>query len=201
MTCRGTSSAGSKGASNKMMFNPQRRGALALLAVPVAASVAATARAQPPAEGASPVTFETWLRVNTLIQTYADCVDRADLSELKLIFTPTAAYEYGPGLAANGHDGIRDFLSPILDRYARMMTMMATPAITPGATPGTYSSWTSFIAHHEWKNGRHHTVEGRYVDEHVPDPASGELLIARRRIVAQITDSDPAPRFWLERLV
>ena len=177
----------------------QRRRSLALLAFPVAASLVAPLPADAAGVAAPTVSFDTWMRVNTLIQTYADCIDRVDFDGLEKIFTPDADYEYGLGLAAHGRTGIREFLASILARYTGTMTFMSTPNITHGPTPGTYTSWTSFMADHNWKNGNHHSVYGRYVDEFQPDKDTGALLIARRRVVSQLSENDPASRYKLER--
>lgn len=177
----------------------QRRGALALLAAPFAATLAMPGPTKAATEAAPPVTFDVWLRVNTLIQTYADCIDRVDFDGLERIFTSDAVYEYGIDLAAKGRTGIREFLAPILAKYTGTMTFMSTPNVSPGATPGTYASWTSFTANHNWKNGHHHTVMGRYVDELQLDKETGALLIARRRVVSQMTEGDLTKRFTLAR--
>ena len=55
------------------------------------------------------------------------------------------------------------------------------------------------MARHEGKNGQNHTVYGRYLDVFEPDPASGELLIARRKVVTQIAEGAGGERYWLER--
>ena len=182
-----------------MTTDVQRRGALALLAFPVAASLIASSAAEAAGDDAAPVPVETWLRVNSLVQGYADCIDRVDFDGLMKVFTSDAAYEFGPGLSANGHGGIRDFLSPILARYTGTITFMSTPNVTHGPTPGTYTSWTNFMANHNWKNGNHHAVYGRYVDDLRPETGTGPLLIARRRVVSQLSENDGPPRYLLDR--
>lgn len=177
----------------------QRRGALALFALPVATSLLASSPAEAATEEASPVSVDVWMRVNRLVQTYSDCIDRVDFDGLLKIFTTDAAYEFGPGLAAHGRAGIREFLTPILARYTGTITFMSTPNVTQGSTAGTYVSWTSFMANHNWKNGNHHSVYGRYVDEFQPDKESGALLIARRRVVSQLSENDGTPRYLLDR--
>ncbi len=179
----------------------ERRGALALLALPIGTALAASARAESvpaPATGAA-VSFATWLQANTLVQTYSDCCDRLDFDGLVKIFTADATYDYAPGAVKVGRAAIRDFLQAALVTQARTIHFVGVPAITPGTAPGTYSSWTSVMARHEGKNGQNHTVYGRYLDDFVPDPASGGLLIARRKVVTQIAEGAGGERYWLDR--
>ena len=182
-----------------MQHDFERRGALALLALPLGAALAATAHAEgAPAPGA-PVSFAAWLQANTLVQTYSDCCDRLDFDGLGKIFTADATYDYAPGAVKVGRAVICDFLQAALVTQARTIHFVGVPAITPGAAPGTYSSWTSVVARHEGKNGQNHTVYGRYLDEFVPDGASGGLLIARRKVVTQIAEGAGGNRYWLDR--
>ncbi len=183
------------------MGNFERRGALALLAFPLGAALAAPARAAAAPETGEPISFAVWLQANALVQTYSDCCDRLDFVGLAKIFTPDATYDYAPGATKVGRAAICALLQAALVTQARTIHFVGVPAITPGTTPGTYSSWTSVMARHEGKNGQNHTVYGRYLDVFQPDPKSGELLIARRQVVTQIAEGEGAgaPRYWLER--
>jgi hypothetical protein len=182
-----------------MVGDLERRGALALLAIPLGAALVAPSSAKAAPVAAPPVTFDTWLQVNTLVQTYSDCLDRLDFNGLVKIFTEDATYDYAPGAVKVGRSAIRDFLEAALISQARTIHFVGVPAITPGKDQGTYSSWTSFMARHEGKNGQNHTVYGRYVDALQPNPDSGSLLIARRKVVSQISEGTTGQRYWLER--
>ena len=177
----------------------ERRSALALLAVPVGAMLAVSVRAEAAPAPPSPVTFDVWLQVSTLCHTYSDCLDRLDFDGLVNIFTEDATYDYAPGAVKVGRKSIRDFLQAALTTQAHTIHFIGTPAVSPGPTPGTYSSWSSVMARHEGKNGQNHTVYGRYVDSLEPDPASGRLLIARRKVITQIAEGTAGERYWIDR--
>ena len=180
-----------------MTDHTNRRSALALLALPLAAGLAIPSRAE--ASPAPAITFETWLQVSTLVQTYCDCLDRLDFEGLAKIFTPDATYDYAPNAVKTGRAAITAFLQAALVTQAHTIHFVASPAITPGSAPGAYNAWTSFMARHEGKNGQNHTVYGRYVDSFQPDPATGALLIARRKVVSQIAEGTTGERYWLDR--
>ena len=84
---------------------------------------------------------------------------------------------------------------------AHTIHFVGAAAVSAGADAGTYTSWMSVMARHEGKDGQNHTVYGRYVDLLQPDPASGALLIARRKVFTQIAEGVGAgnPRYWLDR--
>lgn len=179
----------------------KRRGALALAAVPVAAALVASARAQVKPVASSPVTFDVWTQINTLGQTYSDCLDRLDFAGLVKIFSADATYDYAPGSVKVGRETIAAFLKGALITQARTIHFVGVPAVSVGLDPGTYTSWMSVMARHEDKNGENHTVYARYLDLLQPDPDSGALLIARRKVVTQIAEGVGAgnPRYWLDR--
>ena len=141
------------------------------------------------------------MQVSTLGQTYSDCCDRLDFDGLEKIFTPDATYDYAPGSVKVGRAAISSFLKAALVSQARTIHFVGAPAISVGTDPGTYTSWMSVMARHEGRNGENHTVYGRYLDLLQPDPDSGALLIARRRVVTQIAEGVGAgnPRYWLDR--
>ena len=179
----------------------ERRSALALLAVPIGAALASSARAEVKSPINSAITFDVWMQVNALGQTYSDCVDRLDFEGLEKIFTADATYDYAPNSVKVGRSAISDFLKKALVTQARTIHFVGAPAISVGTDAGTYTSWMSVMARHEGRNGENHTVYGRYLDLLQPDPASGALLIARRRVVTQIAEGVGAgnPRYWLDR--
>lgn len=179
----------------------ERRSALALLAVPVGVALAASARAEVKPASSPQVTFDVWMQVNTLGQTYSDCVDRLDFDGLEQIFTADATYDYAPGSVKVGRSAISEFLKKALVTQAHTIHFVGVPAVTVGRESGTYTSWMSVMARHEGKNGENHTVYARYVDLLTPDPSSGALLIARRKVITQIAEGVGAgnPRYWLER--
>ena len=179
----------------------ERRDALTLLAVPLSAALAVSARAEIKPANNQAVTFDAWMQVNALGQTYSDCCDRLDFDGLQKIFTADATYDYAPGSVKVGRSAISDFLKTALVTQARTIHFVGVPAVSMGTDPGTYTSWMSVMARHEGKNGENHTVYGRYLDLLQPDPGSGALLIARRRVVTQIAEGVGAgnPRYWLDR--
>ena len=182
-----------------MLGDIERRGALALLAVPVGAALATAARAEGAPASTSPVTFDIWIQANRLVQTYSDCLDRLDFDGLVKIFTEDATYDYAPGAVKVGRKAIRDFLEAALVTQAHTIHFVGVPAISPGEAPGTYTSWTSVMARHEGKNGQNHTVYGRYVDWFQPDAGTGALLIQRRKVLTQIAEGTAGERYWLAR--
>ena len=177
----------------------ERRNTLWLWAFSVGMAAAAPLRAETTSPAASPVTFDIWMQVSKLVQTYSDCCDRLDFERLTTIFTPDAVYDYAPGMTKTGRADIAAFLRAALVTQSHTIHFVGSPAVTPGDTPGTFSSWTQVIARHEGKNGQNHTVYGRYVDTLQPDPASGLLLIARRKVVTQIAEGTAGDRYWLDR--
>ena len=184
-----------------MLHGFERRNALALLAIPIGAAFASSARAEVKPEPAPPVSFSVWLQINALGQTYSDCVDRLDFEDLTTIFTEDATYDYAPGAVKVGRTAIIDFLKGALETQARTIHFVGVPDISVGSDPGTYTAWSSVMARHEGKNGKNHTVYGRYSDLLKPDSVSGVLLIARRKVVTQIAEGEGAgnPRYWLNR--
>lgn len=184
-----------------MSHGLSRRGGLALAVLPLGAALATSARAEVKPATASAVTFDVWLQVSTLGQTYCDCLDRLDFEGLVKIFTADATYDYAPGSTKVGGAAIAELLKGALVTQARTIHFVGAPAVRVGTEPGTYTAWTSVMARHEGKNGQNHTVYGRYVDLLQPDPASGTLLIARRKVFTQIAEGVGAgnPRYWLDR--
>ena len=180
------------------MQDLERRSALALLALPMGIAMTTSSSAASSVTS-SPVTFDVWMQINTLVQTYSDCLDRLDFEGLVKIFTPDAVYDYAPGATKTGRQDIAEFLRSALVTQARTIHFVGVPAITPGGTAGTFSSWTSVMARHEGRNGQNHTVYGRYVDLLQPDPGTGALLIARRKVVSQIAEGTSGQRYWLDR--
>ena len=180
-----------------MRSDVERRSALALLAIPLGAAMAAPLRAE--AAPAAAITFETWLQIDRLCKTYSDCLDRLDFDGLEKIFTEDATYDYAPGATKVGRKAIREFLEAALVTQAHTIHFVGTPSITPGTAPGTYSAWSSVMARHEGKNGQNHTVYGRYVDQLQPDPTSGALLIGNRKVLTQIAEGAAGQRYWLDR--
>ena len=181
------------------MANVERRSALGLWAIPLGIAAAAPlSAAASPATG-SAITFDVWRQISTLAQTYSDCCDRLDFVRLQTIFTPDAVYDYAPGRTKTGRAAIAEFLQAALVTQSHTIHFVGSPAITPGDAPGTFSSWTQVMARHEGKDGHNHTVYGRYVDLTVPDPASGQLLIARRQVITQIAEGTTGEPYWLPR--
>ena len=184
-----------------MLHDLERRGALALLAVPIGAALVASARAEVKPATASPVSFDVWFQVDALGKTYSDCLDRLDFDGLGKIFALDATYDYAPGSVKVGRAAITDFLKAALVTQVHTIHFVGGPAISVGTDPGTYTSWMSVMARHEGRNGENHTVYGRYLDLLQPDPGSGALLIARRKVFTQIAEGVGAgnPRYWLNR--
>ncbi len=181
------------------------RGALALALPLLGGSVAAAARKYDPASpdragvGAADVDFATWNRINNLVHTYADCMDRLDMNGLGAIFLPAAIYDYKPGMVMHGREALKAGFLKTLGAYQRTWHMMSAPTVKRGERPGTYEGTTYFVARHEHRDGGFHAVYGRYADRYEPDTVTGELLIANRKVIAQMSEGDVGDRYWLPR--
>jgi ketosteroid isomerase-like protein len=157
-----------------------------------------TARGAAGTASAPDISFEVWASVNRATQGYADCVDRFDIEGLVALFTPDCVYDYAPGLVMKGRDAVAQGARRSLANVVRSSHSVGPPTVVPGNSPGTYHSITYFTAYHQQKDGREHTVYGRYVDDFRTDGSSA-LLIAHRLTVGHAEVGTSAPRHWLER--
>lgn len=189
-----------------MEMDSKRRGFLATLSAAAAATfVGATAHAgskpsSGPATHRDDINFATWNRINNVVHAYADCIDRFDLDGLAAIFLPDGVYDYKPGMVLRGRDAIKAAGRNILGKYLRTWHNMSSPTVTRGATSGSFDAITYFVARHDRKDGGFHAVYGRYLDRYERDPATGDLLIANRKVLAQMSEGEVGDRYWLPRL-
>lgn len=138
--------------------------------------------------------MDRWAAVNTLLQTYADAIDRADIVALVALFTEDGIWEHGPATALRGRREIREHLLHMFPRYHRTSHHVGPPVVS--ADPGDTSSLNStayFIAAHELTDGGRSTVYGRYVDD-ISEDREG-LLFRRRQIIAHVTEGVDDSRF------
>lgn len=188
-----------------MEMDPKRRGFLATLSVAAALPLVdstAQAAANAPAQGTGrhdDIDFATWNRINNVVHAYADCIDRYDLDGLVAIFMPDGVYDYKPGMVLHGRDAIKVAGVKMLGNYLRTWHNMSSPTVTRGRQQDTFDSITYFVARHDRKDGGFHAVYGRYLDHYVRDRTTGELLIANRKVLAQMSEGDVGERYWLPR--
>lgn len=182
-----------------------RRGFLSRLAVGLAiplagsAGVASAKDAGAAGAGRDEVDFATWNRINNIVHAYADCIDRFDLDGLAQIFLPDGVYDYKPGLLMHGREAIKVAGAKMLGNYLRTWHNMSSPTVTRGEKPGTFDAITYFVARHDRKDGGFHALYGRYIDHYARDAASGKLLIANRKVLAQMSEGEVGDRYWLPR--
>jgi ketosteroid isomerase-like protein len=183
----------------------KRRGFLSKMALgftlPLLGSAAAAAARAPGkvAPVRDDIDFATWNRINNIVHAYADSIDRFDLDGLAAIFMPDGVYDYKPGMVMQGREAIKVAGAKMLGNYLRTWHNMSSPTVTRGQQPGTFDAMTYFVARHNRKDGGFHALYGRYIDHYVPDPATGELLIANRKVLAQMAEGEVGERYWLPR--
>ena len=134
----------------------------------------------------SEISFETWMRVNKVLQAYADALDRADIAALLALFTPDAIWDYSLGTVRQGHDAIRGFFEERLRAFERTSHNVSPPTVRRGSEKGAYESTAYFMAAHLLRDGTRYTVWGRYVD--VFRLVDSGLLISRRGVIAHVTE-------------
>lgn len=150
-----------------------------------------------PEQPFDPLDHRTWLEVNTVLQSYADALDRADVPALIALFTPTAKWEYSPGKVHEGHAAIITFFGERLPTFARSSHHVGPPVLSAAQAGGQLRSTAYYIAAHLLTDGSRYTVHGRYVDELTRE--GGNLLICRRQVIAHLTEGTQRAYNFVER--
>lgn len=127
----------------------------------------------------------TWSRVNAVLQAYADAIDRADIPAIVALFMPDGIWDYTPGKAHVGRSAISAFFEERLRSFERTSHHVGPPVVMVGADGAVHSTAYVVAAHLLVDNSRY-TVRARYVDTFAM--FEGELLIARRNVMAHLTE-------------
>ena len=127
----------------------------------------------------------TWSRVNAVLQAYADAIDRADIPAIVALFTPDGVWDYTPGKAHVGRSAIHAFFEERVRNFERTSHNVGPPVVTIDAG-GAVQSTAYVVAAHLLADSSRYTVRARYVDTFAM--FEGELLIARRNVLAHLTE-------------
>jgi len=132
------------------------------------------------------IDFAAWQGVNARLQSYADALDRADLTALLANFTADAIWDYSPTASRRGHAEIAAFFEERLGVFARTSHNVGPPVVSAGEQTGTLASVAYFNAVHLLRDGSRYSVWGRYVD--VLAGSGSTWHIARRGVVVHVTE-------------
>ena len=139
-----------------------------------------------------------WHRINALLQSYADAVDRGDIAAILNVFSADAVWDYRPGLSFHGRHEIGGFFAERLAVYERTSHHIGSPLVSAGGGRGEYRSTAYFSALHRLKDQSRYTVYGRYVDVVTVDDA--DTRIKSRRIIAHVLEDSDKAYYMLERV-
>ena len=138
-----------------------------------------------------------WMRVNDVVQAYADAIDRGNIPAILALFTPDAVWEYSPSTIRQGHGEIDLFFRERMGKFARTSHNVSPPVVRR-AGPDSLDSTAYFQGKHLLRDGSMYCVWGRYVDRLTE--AGGALLIARRAVVAHVTEGTDRAYTMLPRV-
>lgn len=131
-----------------------------------------------------PVAFADWLRVNDVLQAYADAIDRGDIPAILSVFTKDAIWDYSPTVSRQGHAAIDLFFQERMSVWSRTSHNVGPPVVRRAPAPDAFVSTAYLNAKHVLKDGTRYEGWARYVDR--LRPVGGRLLIARRAVVAHV---------------
>ena len=139
-----------------------------------------------------------WIEVNSVLQRYADALDRADVPGILSLFTSDARWDYAPGSYFIGHEQISAFFQHRLSDFVRASHHISPAVVRKSASESdTYESVAYFIATHLLKKEERYLLYGRYVDTFVKTERG--LLIKARRLIAHVTEGTKRSYYFLDR--
>jgi len=125
-----------------------------------------------------------WIRINDVLQAYADAVDRGDVDKIMTLFTPDAVWDSTPGAPREGYEAIADFFRGRFQHFVSTSHHVGPPTVRRGANGLEAVSY--FINKHDQKDGVPYTIYGRFADQFVE--SGGKLLIKHRLVIVHVAE-------------
>jgi uncharacterized protein (TIGR02246 family) len=139
---------------------------------------------------------ELGLRVQRLLQNYADAIDRGDAAAVAALFSADGRWDHDAATQLQGRAAILHHLRQGLPRFAQAHHHVG-PARIERLADGALQSTAYFIATHVLRGGESYTVWGRYVDR-IDEGA--ELQIAQRQTVVHLSAGTDREYTLLQRV-
>ncbi len=127
-----------------------------------------------------------WIRVNEILQAYADAVDRGDVDKIMTLFTRDAVWDSTPGAPRKGYDAISDFFRGRFQHFVSTSHHVGPPNVRRDPKDNSLEATSYFLNKHDQKDGVPYTIYGRFVDHFVE--LGGELLIKRRLVIVHVAE-------------
>jgi len=139
------------------------------------------------------IDFDTWLKINALLQSYCEAIDGRDAELLAMVFAKDAVLDLSPDVQVSGRTAIVKGTRTMFENKVQTSHHIGTPRLS--RNEDGWGATTYAIVANRPPTGPGYTMYGRYEDLIIQEASS--FVIKSRKIICHVVDGDGPDRNWL----